>query len=174
MASIQRSRTSPVLGQAGEALAIAGGRTDNIVQELHKRFPETTWVNTRTLPDIRAAEELRGGHPERAIEFLKDATYELGIIADYMPTYLRGLAYLKIKDGPKAAEEFQKILDHRAMHPSSPRVSIAKLGLARARQLSHDNVRAKVAYQDFFALWKDADPDIPVLQQAKAEYATLK
>src|SRR5207248_10287723 len=138
--------------QAREALAIAGDPTDNLVQELLKRFPDDTWVNTRTLPDIRAAEAIRRGSPQKAIESLKTATYELGTIADYMPTYLRGLAYLKMADGSKAAAEFQKILDHRAIHPSSPRVSLAKLGLARAHELSHDASGAKFAYQDFFAL----------------------
>jgi len=76
-------------------------------------------------------------------------------------------------DGTKAAAEFQKILDHRAMHSSSPRVPLAKLGLARARGLSHDSAGAKIAYQDFFALWKDADPEIPILKQARAAYAVL-
>jgi len=99
--------------------------------------------------------------------------YEMGMGADFMPTYLRGLAYLQIRDGSKAAAEFQKIVDHRAMHSSSPRVSLAKLGLGRAHGLSHDSAGAKVAYQDFLALWKDADPEIPILKQAKKEYAVL-
>ena len=99
--------------------------------------------------------------------------YETGMGADFMPTYLRGLAYLQMADGTKAAVEFQKIRDHRAIHPSSPRVSLATLGLARARVLSHDMAGAKTAFQDFFVLWKDADSDIPILKQAKAEYAKL-
>ena len=172
--AIQKFRSSQALGQAGEALALAGGQTDKIVQELKRRFPENTWVNTRTLPDMQAADFIHLGKPQDAIESLKGATYELGYVADYMPMYLRGLAYLRMVDGTRATAEFQKIIDHRALHPSSPRASLAKLGLARARVLSHDTVEAKIAYQNFFALWNEADPDIPILKQAKAEYAKLQ
>jgi tetratricopeptide (TPR) repeat protein len=174
LAAIDKFRSSQALGEAGEALALAGGQTDKIVQELQKRFPDSTWVNTRTLPDIRAAEAIRRGKPQESVEILKAATYELGQVADYMPAYVRGLAYLRMGDGAKAAAEFQKIIDHRAIHPSSPRVSLAKLGLARAQALSHDTGRAKIAYQDFLTLWKDADPEIPILKEAKAEYAKLQ
>ena len=150
-----------------------GGRAESIAEELQKRFPEHFLVRTRMLPDIRAAEAIHRRQPHDAIEALKAAIYEMGLAADFMPTYLRGLAYLQMADGSKAAAEFQEILDHRAIHPSSPRVSLAKLGLARARELSHDTTGAKIAYQDFFALWKDADTEIPILKQAKAEYASL-
>ena len=131
-------------------------------------------VNTRTLPDMQAADFIHLGKPQDAIESLKGATYELGYVADYMPMYLRGLAYLRMVDGTRATAEFQKIIDHRALHPSSPRASLAKLGLARARVLSHDTGGAKIAYQNFFALWNEADPDIPILKQAKAEYTKLQ
>jgi tetratricopeptide (TPR) repeat protein len=88
--------------------------------------------------------------------------------------YVRGKEYLKAGKGQLAAEEFQKLLDHRGIVLNFPLGALAHVGLARAYALAGDAAKAKAAYQDFFALWKDADPDIPVLQQAKAEFATLK
>jgi len=90
------------------------------------------------------------------------------------PTYVRGLVYLQAKRGPEAAVEFQKIVDHRGISPTAPEHSLAKLGLGRAYQMTGDTGKAKAAYQDFFALWKDADPDIPILKDAKAEYTKLQ
>jgi hypothetical protein len=89
------------------------------------------------------------------------------------PLYLRGQAYLLLHRGKDAAVEFQKILDHRGIVLNFPLGALAHLGLARAYALQGDTTKARTVYQDFFALWKDADPDIPVLQQAKAEYAKL-
>jgi hypothetical protein len=88
--------------------------------------------------------------------------------------YLRGEALLKLKDGANAAIEYQKILDRRGVDPTSPLYSLSRLGLARAYAFQNDTGKARTAYQDFFAAWKDADPDVPVLIQAKAEYAKLK
>jgi len=88
--------------------------------------------------------------------------------------YPRGLAYLQARRGAEAAAEFQKIVDHRGIGPTAIEHSLAHLGLGRAYVLTGDNAKAKAAYQDFFALWKDADPDIPILKQAKAEYAKLQ
>ena len=90
------------------------------------------------------------------------------------PVYLRGEAYLAAKQGAAAAVEFQKILDHPGVVGNEPIGALAHLGLGRAYALAGDSAKAKTAYQDFFALWKNADPDIPILQQAKAEYAKLK
>jgi tetratricopeptide (TPR) repeat protein len=88
--------------------------------------------------------------------------------------YVRGEAYLRLRNGAKAATEYQKILDHRGIAPNSPLYSLALLGLGRAYALQGDSARAKQAYQDFLAKWKDADPDVPILKQAKAEYAKLQ
>ena len=88
--------------------------------------------------------------------------------------YLRGQAYLNQHKGADAAAEFQKILDHRGWQPASPLYPLAHLGLARAAALSGDTTKARTAYQDFFALWKDADPDIPILQEARREYEKLE
>jgi hypothetical protein len=90
-----------------------------------------------------------------------------------LPSYIRGQAYLKTRQGSEAAAEFQKILDHRGLCMVSPECSLSHLQLGRARAISGDNAGARTAYQDFFALWKDADPDVPVLKEAKAEYAKL-
>jgi hypothetical protein len=91
-----------------------------------------------------------------------------------MSVYLRGLAYLQAKHGPQAVAEFQKVLDHKSAFGASPYVSLARLGVARGFALSGDPAKARTAYQDFFTKWKDADPDIPILKQAKSEYAKLQ
>jgi predicted Zn-dependent protease len=125
------------------------------------------------LPTIRAEIELNKGNAARAIELLKEAEpYEMGVQLD--PTYVRGLAYLSNHQGTEATNEFQKILDHRGLIGNSDLVPLSRLGLARAYTLQGDETKARTAYQDFFSLWKDADPDIPILKHAKAEYAKLK
>ena len=90
------------------------------------------------------------------------------------PVYLRGQAHLMSRQSKEAAADFQKILDHRFIVLNSPTGALAQLGLGRASVLQGDTAKARTAYQDFFALWKDADPDIPILKQAKAEYAKLQ
>ena len=129
---------------------------------------------------IQAAIALHSGDSKRAIDALAaSAPYELGetnpsfTFALY-PVYLRGEAYLAAKQGAAAANEFQKILDHAGVVANEPLGALAHLGLGRAYTLAGDNAKAKAAYQDFLTLWKDADPDIPILIAAKAEYATLQ
>jgi len=164
------------------ALGLAGdsARAGQLAAELAKRFPEDTIVQFDYLPMIRAAIALRSGDAGEAVRALSAAApYELGhansafTFALY-PIYLRGEAYLANKQGPAAAVEFQKILDHPGVVGNQPIGALAHLGLGRAYALAGDDAKAKTAYQDFFALWKNADPDIPILQQAKAEYAKLK
>ena len=98
---------------------------------------------------------------------------EFGWPARVMPSYVRGQAYLHLRQGKEAAEQFQNILNHRGICGTLVTCSLAHLGLGRARALSGDNAGARTAYQDFFALWKDADPDVPILKEAKAEYTKL-
>jgi predicted Zn-dependent protease len=132
------------------------------------------------LPTIRAALELHRGDATRAIEFLQaPIPYELGgrpqlPIGTLYPIFVRGQAYLLAGNGGGAAAEFQKILDHRGIVLNFPLGALARLGLARARALQGDVAGARTAYREFLTLWKDADPDIPILQQAKAEYAKLE
>ena len=161
------------------ALGLAGDAPQGtrLAADLAKRFPEDTIVQFEYLPMIHAAAALQGGSANKALEALVPAApYELGqtaLVALY-PVYLRGEANLAARQGSAAAAEFQKILDHPGVVVNELIGALAHLGLARAYTLSGDTVKAKSAYQDFLGLWKDADPDIPILKQAKAEYAKLQ
>jgi eukaryotic-like serine/threonine-protein kinase len=170
-----------VEGFSAVALGLAGdsAQAERLAADLGKRFSEDTIVKFDYLPMIGAATALHSGDGKRAIESLSaSAPYELGetnssfTFALY-PVYLRGEAYLAAKQGA-AVNEFQKILDHAGVVGNEPLAALAHLGLGRAYALTGDSAKSKTAYQDFFALWKDADPDVPVLKQAKAEYAKLQ
>jgi eukaryotic-like serine/threonine-protein kinase len=168
---------------AALALAYAGDdrRLQALTDDLAKRFPEATIVQFNYLPTLRAKRAARRGNASQAIEDLRGATpYELGKttasnawVALY-PAYVRGEAYLAGHQGSEAAAEFQKILDHRGAAGNEPIGSLAHLEIGRAYVMQGDTAKAKAAYQEFLTLWKDADPDIPVLVAAKAEYARLK
>ncbi len=185
-ASEARQRAASALGlsmgrdvQYGVALAHAligdSARAQALADDLDKRFPEDTIVQFNYLPALRGQIALdRNGVP-KAIEFLQAATpYELGVYAGLYPAYVRGEAYLAANRGSEAAAEFQKILDHRGIVVNDPIGALAHLQIGRAYAMQGDTVKARVAYQDFLALWKDADPDIPVLIAAKSEFAKLK
>jgi serine/threonine protein kinase/tetratricopeptide (TPR) repeat protein len=167
---------------AALALARAGDKAgaEKLAAELDKTFPLDTRVQRYWLPTIRAGVALERKDPNRAVELLKVAsTIELGLSAGNLtiflcPAYLRGEAYLMLHDGNAAAAEFQKFIDHRGVVMNFPWGALARLGLARAYAMQGDNAKARAAYQDFLMLWKDADPDVPVLREAKAEYAKLK
>ncbi len=170
-----------VLEIATLALARAGdtAEAEKLAAELDKTFPRDTLVQRYWLPTIRAAVALNRKNPNRAVEQLKVAnTIELSkplnAPVPLCPAYLRGEAYLMLHDGSAAASEFQKFIDHRGIVVNFPWGALARLGLARAYAMQGDTAKAKAAYQDFLTLWKDADPDIPVLIAAKAEYLKLK
>ena len=156
------------------------GKAQVLVDELNSTFPLSTILQDYWLPTIRAILELDRGNGGKAIELLQAAAaIELGTPPPFQPAtmypvYVRGRAYLLAKNGVGAATEFQKMLDHRQIAWNSPLKALAHLGLARARAMGGDKAGAKLAYQDFFGIWKDADADIPVLQEAKAEYAKLQ
>src|SRR5579863_7898399 len=153
----------------------ASGQAQTVIDESARRFPSDTLLNNVSLPTASAAIEIGRGDPAKAIELLRPASpYELGRFADFAPIYVRGLAYLRARNGAQAAVEFRKILDHRGVDPVSPLYALARLGLARAYALSGDPAKSRIAYQDFLALWKDADPDVPILMEAKAGYAKLQ
>jgi eukaryotic-like serine/threonine-protein kinase len=166
---------------AALALARAGDpRAQALAARLEKQFPTHTLAQRYWLPTIRAALEVQNRNPGRAIELL-DAVrpYELsaampGLITGLAPAFVRGQAYLMDANGTAAATEFQKFIDHRGLVGNNPLGALARLGLARAYALQGDTARARTAYQDFLTLWKDADPDIPILKQAKTEYAKLE
>jgi len=162
------------LGLAGDA-----AQATRLAADLAKRFPEDTIVQSNYLPTIHAVTALQGGGAGKAIEALvPTAPYELGSPGQLnfalYPVYVRGEAYVAGRQGSAAAVEFQKILDHPGVVVNEPIGALAHLGLARAYALSGDTAKAQAAYQDFFTRWKDADPDIPILIAAKAEYAKLK
>jgi len=172
--------------QYGSALALAYAGDDKgaqtLTDDLSKRFPEDTLEQFNYLPTLRARLALSRRNASEALESLRpDTTYELGQTAysiyrwvGMYPVYVRGEAYLAAHQGNEAAAEFQKILDHRGIVVNEPVGALAHLQLGRAYVVQGDTAKAHAAYQDFLTLWKDADPDIPILKQAKAEYAKLQ
>jgi eukaryotic-like serine/threonine-protein kinase len=181
-AALKLAPNRDVRSIAALALARAGDTTgaEKLAAELDSTFPLDTLVQRYWLPTIRAAVALDRKDPNRAIELLKVAgTVELStptgdLTVFVCPVYLRGEAYLSEHDGNRAAAEFQKFIDHRGVVMNFPWGALARLGLARAYAMQGGTAKAKVAYQDFLTLWKDADSDIPILRQAKLEYAKLR
>jgi eukaryotic-like serine/threonine-protein kinase len=149
-----------------------------LLDTLARRLPKDTLMQSVVLPTVQAQMELSRKKPERSIELLQTAApYELtdnSFNGCIYPAYVRGQAYLAAKQGAAAAAEFQKILDHRGLTAACETGALAHLGIARAYEMQGDSVKARAAYKDFLALWKDADPDIPIFQQAKAEYLHLQ
>ena len=170
---------------AALALALAGNssRAQALADDLEKNFPEDTSVKFSYLPVLRAILALNRRQPSKAIEALERAApYELatprsnlqGFFGALYPVYVRGQAYLSAHQGAEATSEFQKIVGHRGIVASDPIGALTRLQLGRSYALSGDTAKAKSAYEDFLALWKDADSEIPILKQAKTEYAQLK
>jgi predicted Zn-dependent protease len=184
MAALELSKGRDVEYGAAVALALSGdfSRSRALANDLERPFPEDTSVRFNYLPALRALFALNHNEPSSAIESLEIALpYDLalpgssfvGFFGALYPAYVRGEAYLAAHQGAQAAAEFQKILDHPGLVFSDPVRAVARVQLARAFALSGDTNKAKAAYQDFLTLWKDADPDIPLLKQAQAEYARL-
>ena len=150
-------------------------KAETVGSELDKNNPLNTLVQKLSIPQIRARAALQRSDSNKAIEQLRPTeAYQFGYVAEGNPVYWRGLAYRHAKQGSQAVTEFQKVLDHKSAFGASPHVSLARLGLARGFALSGDPAKARTHYQDFFTKWKDADPDIPILKQAKAEYAKVQ
>ena len=184
-AALELAKDREVEYGAGFAFAMSGdsSRSQALADDLERNFPEDTSVRFNYLPALRGLLALNHGNPSKAIELLQIAVpYELStprsnlqaFFGELYPVYVRGEAYLAAHQGAEAAIEFQKILDHRGIVVSDPIGALAHLGLARAYVLSGDTAKARAKYQDFFALWKGADPGIPILKQAKREYARLQ
>jgi eukaryotic-like serine/threonine-protein kinase len=162
---------------AALALARTGDTTaaEKLAAVLDKSFPLDTLVQRYWLPTIRAAVALQRKDPQRAVELLQASSpIELGNTSYLLPVYLRGEAYLALHNGNLAAAEFQKYIDHRGLVGNFAWGPLAQLQLARAYILSGDKIKAKAAYQNFLAIMKDADSDLPVVKDAKAEYANLQ
>jgi eukaryotic-like serine/threonine-protein kinase len=168
-----RTAAMDLLARTGDA---AGA--EKLAQELAKEFPSGTMLNSAWIPIARAVIEIHRNNGSKAVALLENTRgYELGQgpnSCNYWPNYTRAEAYRVAHDGSNAAAEYKKILDHQGVEAVSPLYALAHLGLGRASALQGDTAKARAAYQDFFAAMKDADPDVPILKQAKAEYAKLR
>ena len=180
-AAVKLAPNRDVRAIAALALARAGdtAEAERLAAELDKTFPLDTLVQRYWLPSIRAAVALAHKDPNRAVELLNPAsTVELSqptnLTVILCPVFLRGEAYLMLHDTNRAEEEFQKFTDHYGLVLNFPWGPLARIGLARSYAIQGSTVKARAAYQDFLTLWKDADPDIPIFKQAKAEYAKLQ
>jgi serine/threonine protein kinase/tetratricopeptide (TPR) repeat protein len=173
--ALELSREQANLYSAANAYARCGQASpvQTLVDELSKTYPLDTLLNVSWLPIIRAQGELRKGNAVPAIQLL-EGTRRYEAYGEFWPQYLRGEAYLSLKNGAQAASEFKTILDHRGWYPTSPLYALAQLGFARAQVASGDNAAARTAYQDLFTLWKDADSSLPALVSARQEYDKLK
>jgi serine/threonine protein kinase/tetratricopeptide (TPR) repeat protein len=166
----------PATGQtASAAIALCGNadRAQSLMNEISKRFPNDTLLNVVYWPLNHALIAMHQGDDARAVQLLEPA-HRYEIAGNFWPIYFRGQALLKLNRGAEAAAEFQKIIDHRGWAPRSALYSPAYIGLAQAAVLTGDTAKARKAYQEFFALWKDADADIPLLIEAKKDYEKLK
>ena len=185
MEALELSKGRDIEYGAAFALALAGdlSRSQTLANDLERRFPEDTPVRFGYLPTLRALSALSHRKPSDAIELLQVAVpNELAVtpisffafFGNLYSAHVRGEAYLAAHQPAQAAAEFQRILDHRGLVLADPVDAVARLQLGRAFALSGDKTKAKAAYQDFLTLWKDADPEVPILKQAQAEYARLK
>ena len=184
-AALDLAKGRDVEYSAAFALALSGesAASQSLAVDLEKRFPEDTSVQFEYLPTLRALSALTHGAPLDAVEQLERARpYDVALpgtaffakFGGLYPAYIRGESYLAAGRGQEAAVEFQKVLNHRGIVFADPIGALAHLQLGRAYVASGDMAKAKNAYQDFLALWKDADENMPVLKQAKAEYAKLR
>jgi hypothetical protein len=185
MAALELLNGRDVEYAAGLALGLSGDsfRSQPLADDLEKRFPEDTFAKFTYVPVLRALSALEVGKPTDSVERLHIALpYELAVnglsfrfhLGGLHSAYVRGLAFIAAHRDAEAAAEFQKILDHRGIVGADPIGVLAHLQLGRTFALAGDKVKAKLAYRDFLSLWKNADSDIPILVQAKAEYARLQ
>jgi hypothetical protein len=186
MTALDLSRGRDIEYAAGVALGLSGGssRSGELAEDLVERFPEDTFVNFTYAPVLRALAALGRGKPAESVERLEIARpYELAVNGLNFPNftagslhsaYVRGEAFVALRQYGAATAEFQKILDHRGMVGMDPIGALAHLQLGRVFALSGDKAKAQAAYETFLALWKDADADIPTLKSAKAEYSKLQ
>jgi tetratricopeptide (TPR) repeat protein len=171
--ALSREQTKLIAAANGLTTCGQAGPAQSLIDELAHQFPEDTLLITISIPVIRAQIELGRGNAAQAAQLLEPAR-RYDVAGEFWPQYLRGQAYLKLGKGAQAAAEFQNIIDHRGWYPLSPLYPLAHVGLARAATLNGDAARARKEYQDFFTLWKDADPSIPILVAARQEYDKLK
>lgn len=173
--ALSRSRIS--LGSAALTAAACGDsvQAQALLDEMLAHYPKDTPIAGMIAPVIRALLAKNRGQTTEALQELDSVRgHDFGLIVGVENNYARGFCYLDGKKGTEAAAEFQKIIDHRAIDLLSPAHALSYLGLGRAMMISGDTAKARIAYQDFFAQWKDADQDLPILIQAKKEYSEIK
>ncbi len=178
--ALRKSQDRNVLMLAALTFARAGNtkQSQELVEKLNQLFPHDFTIQAFSLPTMRAAIKLAESDPAAAVELLRPVEpYDLAHCVGFdnvYPAYLRGLAYLQLKQGALSAAEFKKVLDYSGLGGGFVTGALAKLQLARAQVLTHDTKAARKSYEDFLALWKNADSDLPVYKEAKAEYAVLR
>jgi len=175
-AALAQSRGRTILGNAALTFAVCGdiAQSQSILDEMEKNYPLDTALNSLAAPVVRAVIERSRGNYEQAVRLLETVrTYDMSFIVGSNNNYQRGYLYLDLKKGAEARREFQTILDKRGCDLFSPARSLAHLGLARAAAMSGDMAASRKAYQDFFALWKDADTNLTPLMEARKEYEKL-
>jgi tetratricopeptide (TPR) repeat protein len=178
--ALDLSKNPDVRSQAATTWASIGdvAKSASLLADLDREFPDNFYLHSILTPMVQAQQYLQQNQPAQTVAVLETVRpYEMGIGphgTSFSINYLRGLAYLKLGDGVKAGAEFQRILDHRGVGATDARYSLSLLNLGRAYALHGDTSKARTSYQDFFAAWKDADPDVPILKTAKAEYEKLK
>lgn len=173
--ALKTERNRNVLTRTALAFVLAGeaAQAQPLIQELEEKHPKDTMVNQVWLPEIRAVIELRKNNAQGALELLEQTRrYEPAAV--FSPQTIRIMTFLKLGQGAQAAAEARKILDHRGQGPLSLLYPLAHLSLARASAMQGDTAQARKSYQDFFAIWKDADQDLPILIEAKREFEKLK
>jgi serine/threonine protein kinase/Flp pilus assembly protein TadD len=174
--ALSKGRDVQPLATLAYAFTNDSARAQSLADDLSKRFPQDTLVQSIYMPVIHAQLALNHGDPQKALDTL--APYEKYDLSGWqfglIQIYIRGVAFLAQKNGSAAAAQFKKLLDNRNVVTGEITPPLAQLGLARAYALSGDSAKARTAYQDFLATWKDADPDLPILKQAKSEYAKLQ
>src|SRR5216684_3625285 len=171
------ARKPNVLVNAALVFSLTGEnlQANDVMEELHRRFPKDTLINAVWIPVARATQEIANGQPKRGLELLESSRpYDLGQQAEFFPIYRRGVAYVKVRDWAAASSEFQRIIDHRGVSPTSEMYPLTLLTIARALEMSGDGTRSRISYEAFLNLWKDADPDISVLREARTEYSKLR
>jgi predicted Zn-dependent protease len=172
--ALKMSNSPSVALNAAITLAIAGEdkKAAKLVDEVARQRPYDTLVQFVSVPLVKAQIEINHGNPAKAIDLLDGAMLYARVNTAVL--YVRGNAYLRAGQGGEAAQAFQRLLDLRNVFPVDPLIPLAHLGLGRAYALQNDAARSRIAYQDFLAQWKDADEDVRLLQQAKAEYGKVQ
>jgi serine/threonine protein kinase/Flp pilus assembly protein TadD len=175
--ALQLSDSKEIKQSAARVMVIMGqeGEAQKIIDHLLHEYPTDTFLNELDAPLVLAASQLSLGHADAALRTLDRAKpFEFGRTAGFLPNYIRALTYLRLRRPEDVSREFSAVLAHRGVSPLSPILGVSQLGLARAYAMQRDVAKSRAAYEALFAGWKDADPDLTILKQAKAEYEKLQ